>query len=120
MSSRYETDFASDLTMKAVIVYQDPHAAEKAQSALQHAARFPPAQIQWTIRPWRADMLKFQNTAEEALVDATDAHLIVFVDDCAQMMPSWVQDWLENWAARRQVESAALAVLSHGIAGPFV
>lgn len=120
MSLQHETDFTSDYIMKAVIIYQNPQTAEEARSALQRAAGFPPTHIQWTIRPWRTDMLKFQNTSEEALVDAMDAHLIVFVDDCALLMPSWLQDWMENWAIRRHVGSAALALMRHGNAGLFV
>jgi len=100
--------------MKAMIIYQAFAAAAKANTALQNSALCADISVQWNIRPWRADLLRFPPTAEEALTDATDAHLIVFAGCCAQPPPFWLQGWLEKWARRRQIRDVALAVMREG------
>jgi hypothetical protein len=101
------------LAMKALIIYQDATDAVKANAALQHATQSPDVHVEWNIRPWRVDMLKFLPAAAEALADAADAHLIVFAGG-ARSSPHWLQDWLEQWAGRRQIQTAALAVIDTG------
>jgi len=81
--------------MKALIVYQDFAFALQANAALQHAVQYSDVWVQWNIRPWRVDLLKFPPSADEALADAADAHLIVFGSRCAQSFPFWLQEWLE-------------------------
>ena len=103
--------------MKAIIIYKDFASAAKANAALQNASHYPDVHVQWNIRPWRVDMLKFPPTATEALADATDAHLIVFAGDFARLFSHSLQDWLEQWARHRQIETAALALIGTGNAG---
>jgi hypothetical protein len=103
-----------DLAMKALIIYKDSEAAVKVNAALQHAIQCPDIRVEWNIRPWRVDMLQFLPAAAEALADATDAHLIVFAGDCARPSFHWLQDWLEQWALHRQIQTAALAVFDTG------
>jgi hypothetical protein len=100
--------------MKALVIYDDFICLEKANVALQHSAQNANVSVQWNIRPWRVDMLKFPPTAEEALTEAIDAHLIVFVGRRAQSLSVWLQDWLEQWAKCRQIKDAALAVIGAG------
>jgi hypothetical protein len=100
--------------MKALVIYDDFVYLEKANVALQHSAQNANVSVQWNIRPWRVDMLKFPPTAEEALTEAIDAYLIVFAGRRAQSLPLWLQDWLEQWAKCRQIEDAALAVIRAG------
>ena len=97
--------------MKVLIIYQDFASAARANSALQHSVQFPGIQVEWNIRPWRLDMLKFPPVANEALLDAMDANLIVFAGHIVQAIPFWLQDWLEAWANQRRIANAALAVL---------
>ena len=61
-------------------------------------------------------MLRLPPGADEALVDAVDAHLIVFAGPRAQSFPSWLKDWLERWATRRKIPDAALSAVGglHG------
>jgi hypothetical protein len=47
-------------------------------------------------------------------MEAIDAHLLVFAGSCAQSLPAWLPDWLEQWATRRHIEDAALAVIGDG------
>jgi hypothetical protein len=96
--------------MKALIIYDDFASAMKANAALQHSAQNMNFSVQWNIRPWRADMLKFAPTSEAALSDATNAYLIVFAGRISQSLPFQ----LEHWAKCRQIEDAALAVYCEG------
>jgi hypothetical protein len=100
--------------MKALIIYYDFASAAKANAALQFSGQYPDVNVQWNISPWRADLLKFPPTAEEALADAADAHLIVFAGGHAESLPFWLQDWLEKWAQDRLVKDVALAVIREG------
>ena len=97
--------------MKAVIIYNDFISAARANTALQQSVENADCAVQWNIIPWRMDMLKFPPTAGEALADAIDAHLIVFVGGCAESLPFWLQDWLEQWAKCRLIDDVALAVV---------
>src|SRR5580692_4901818 len=97
-------------SMKALIIYDNLSSFAKANAALQHSAQNADVNVLWSIRPWRVDMLKFPPTADEALTEAIDAHLIVFAGRCVQSLPFWLQDWLEQWAKYRRVEDAALGV----------
>jgi hypothetical protein len=110
--------------MKALIIYQEFASAAKASATLQHtayqyAAHDADVRVHWKILPWRLEMLKFPPTAAEALAEAVDAHLIVFVGHCAQAVPGWLHIWLEEWAAHRHVEEAALAVMGDENTGGF-
>jgi hypothetical protein len=97
--------------MKALIMYHDFAFAVRANAVLQHAAQYSDIRVQWNIRPWRLDLLKFPAAAEDAQAEAVDAHLIVFGSRCALSFPLWLQDWLEQWAKCRQIKDVALAVI---------
>src|SRR5271170_2880640 len=90
-----------DSTMKALIIYDDFYSALKANASLQHSAHKADLAVQWNIRPWRVDMLKFPPTADEALTEALDAHLIVFAGHSAQSLPFWLERWIEQWIKSR-------------------
>jgi hypothetical protein len=97
--------------MKAFIIYDDLDGATRATTALKHAAWSAHVDADWDIKPWRTDALKFRSVAEEALIDAADADLIVFAGPQAHSLPNWLEEWLRCWVVRRDVEDAALAVL---------
>jgi hypothetical protein len=97
--------------MKAIIIYDNFAFAAKANEMLQGAAKQADTMMRWNIKPWRVDALNLHRSAEEALLDAVDAHLIVFAGHRAQSLPSWLQDWLERWVACRQIADAAFAVI---------
>jgi hypothetical protein len=103
-----------DSGIKALLIYDDFPSAVKASAALHHSAHYANAGVRWNIRPWRVEMLKFPPTAEEALTEALDAHLIVFAGPRARSLPFWLQDWLEHWAKCRRIQDAALAVFCEG------
>jgi hypothetical protein len=97
--------------MNALIIYDNFSSATTAVATLQHAAHRAEINAPWNIKPWRVDVLRFPLAADEALKEAADADLIVFADPQAYPLPTWLKEWLERWAKRRQVGDAALAVI---------
>jgi len=105
-----------DSALKAIVIYDDLAIATKAVAALQHATHHQNATVKWNLTPWPIDMLKLPPTADQALVDGADAHLIVFAVRRTSPLPVWLIDWLEQWAALRHTSDAALAIISDGTA----
>jgi hypothetical protein len=97
--------------MKAVIIYDDLPSATKAYATLQCVGLRPDVRVRWTISLWRVDIMKEATAANNALVDAQDAHLIVFAGRSAQSIPSRLRHWLGRWAALRRIPNAAVAVI---------
>jgi hypothetical protein len=104
--------------MKALIIYKNYFSAGKANAMLRRSANSPHFSMEWDVRPWRVDMLKFPPLAKEALADAAGTHLIVFTDDCGQAFPFWLENWLEEWAERRQIKDAVLVAIGGGVDPP--
>ena len=111
MSKLDKLPASSDSTMKVVIIYDDFAFAAKANATLQRPERRTDVRVQWAIKAWHVNSLKDAATAEEALVEAVDAHLIVFAGRRPQSLPFWLHEWLERWVLIRQVQDAALAVI---------
>jgi hypothetical protein len=86
-----------------LIICDDFASAARANYVLQHSAWSVDFPVLWNVSPWRVDMLKFPPTAEEALTDALDAHLITIADLSAQSLPFRFQGWLDHWAKCRRV-----------------
>ena len=100
--------------MNGLIIYDDFTFAARANATLQRSAHYLDMSIKWNVRPWRLNMLKFPPTAEEALNEAIDAHLIVLAGVTAKPLPAWLNDWLEHWAKCRRIDGAALAIIDDG------
>lgn len=45
---------------------------------------------------------------------------LIIYDDQPHSLPTWLEEWLRCWVMRRNVENAALAVLSNEGAGVLV
>jgi len=103
-----------ETTMNAVIIYDDSAIAAKANAMLDRAARRADEALLWSVKPWKFDLLLRPPTADAALEDAEEAHLIVLAVRSQTEMSPWLLDWLEQWARRRQIEDAALAVFDGG------
>ena len=98
--------------MKALIIYQNFASAIKANTALQNL-KLPAGTgtgAGWEVVPVRMEMLKLPPTTTQALIAATDAHLVLFVGASSHSLPSWVLDWLQRWVAVRQIKDAIVAV----------
>lgn len=113
---RDETAF--EATLNAVIIYDDRDVAVKAKAALERAAERAERALTWKVELWRLDMLNLPPTSDMALAEAAGAHLVVLGVRQMRLVPVWLLDWLEEWALRRQVEDAALALFHGGAAGP--
>ena len=104
--------------MKALIIYDDFAGAARAGAALQHAMWSANVISDWDIRPWRTDVLRVASAADEALIEAADADLIVFAGS-AYSLPTWLKEWLKRWVRRREIKDVALAMIRSMDAGTF-
>ncbi len=107
-------EYVVEAIMNAVMIYNDSACAAKAKVMLERAAHRADAALPWTVKPWRLDMLMPSLSADAALADAAEAHLILLVLRHPLLFPPWLRDWLAQWAARRQVQDAALALWDGG------
>jgi hypothetical protein len=98
----------------AIIVYDDFALAAKANSMLWKAVDRTDEAGQWNVKLWRLDLLRLSPSAEQALMEAADAGLIVIAMRRDQFLPIWLAEWLEQWARHRQIHDAALAVYGGG------
>ncbi len=105
-----------EATLNAVILYDAFDYAAQASAILMGAAHRADETIPWSVRPWRVDILKLPPASEAALAEAADAHLILLALRSVRINLPWLVDWLEQWAAHRQVREAALAVWAGGSA----
>lgn len=109
----------SDKIVNVVIIYDDLASASKANAMLEKAFHQAGEGALWNVKPWRLDLLNLPPLADEALKDAANAQLMVLALRSAQSPPAWLLDWLEQWAASREVGEAALAVFVSGTADAF-
>ncbi len=100
-----------DLIMKAVILCDDFSLFAKAYATLQRMGCRSDVNAQWTIKSWPINVLSQACKAEKTLVEAADTHLVIIPARHARSLPFWLRDWLQRWAALRQIEDAALAVI---------
>ena len=100
--------------MNAVIIYDRFDFAAKAKAMLERAAHGMGEAAHWSVKPWRVDMLELPPAAEAALAEAAEAHLMVLELRQVPSLLPWLGDWLERWAASRQVQDAALAIWDGG------
>lgn len=96
--------------MNAVVIYEECDNARMANALLKRASERADAATQWSVKPWRLDLLNWPPLAQEALRDADEAHLLLLALGGKRELPADLLYWLETWAARRQVADAALAV----------
>ncbi len=115
MSESKQLHAASDLIMKAIIIFDDFAFGAQAKAALRRVGYRPEIGAKWTIKSWPANALNQATMAEKTLAEAADAHLIVIPAQRAHSLPFWLRDWLERWAALRQIQDAALAVIDDGM-----
>jgi hypothetical protein len=104
-----------DAAMNAVVIYEERETARRANALLQRASARADAATRWSVKPWRLDLLEWGPLGQEALRDATEAHLMLLaLGSEPEELPHPLLDWLEMWARCRQVQGAALAVFNGG------
>ena len=100
-----------ELTLKAAVIYDDFDFAARAAALLERVAIRTDEAMKWDIKPWRLDLLKPSSLGDAALDETTDADLIVIAASRTHLLPDELLEWLEQWAAHRQIADAALMVL---------
>ena len=107
--------------MNVVIIYDQCDLAVKACALLLDAAGPGETAVTWQVNPWQMDRLLSASSAELALHDAAEAHLLLLVLRRKTALSRRLLDWLERWAGCRIIDSATLAVWGGGgeaAAGP--
>jgi hypothetical protein len=97
-----------EMTLKAAVIYDDFDFAARAAALLDRAAFRADEAMKCDIKPWRFDMLKPSSLADAALSETIDADLIAVASCGTYLLPGEVMEWLEHWAARRQIRDVAL------------
>ena len=97
-----------EMTLKAAVIYDDFDFAARSAALLERAAIRADEAMKWDIKPWRFDVLKQSSLAAAALDETSDADLIVVASCGTHLPPDEAMEWLEHWAARRQVRDVAV------------
>jgi hypothetical protein len=119
MSKMDKSWAAGSVAMKAVIVCEDFAFAARANATLRRANILTGSKVLWTLKCWPENAFSEVEFADRALVESLDAHLIVFPTRRAESLPPGLLDWLERWAAERQIHDAALGVIGDDQVGSF-
>lgn len=113
-----EKHAASDeIILKSVVICDDLSFAAKANAMLRRVGDRPDVAASWTTTSWPTSALQRAVTMERSIIEAADAHLVVIPTPRNRALSSHMREWLERWAALRQIQDAALAVLNDGTHG---
>ena len=96
--------------MNIVIIYDRVDLALATSAILASAASRAGEASPINVKPWRLDLLGHSSDSEAAVNDAADAHIVVLALHMIAELPAALRNWLEEWAACRQVQDAALAI----------
>ena len=97
-------------TVTAVILYDAFEYAVRARNMLERVVHKADENTLWAIKPWRLDMLMSSPVSEMALAEASQADLIVIAVQHQPDKAEWLMNWLNLWAATRQVAEAAVVL----------
>ncbi len=97
--------------MRALIVCDNFAFAAKATAALRRVGFGAGVNVRWTVKCWPVNALNESEVVKMTLGESSDVHLIVFSTHSARRFPLFLRDWLERWAALREVPDAALGVI---------
>jgi hypothetical protein len=114
MSKSEKHHSSKDLIIKAVLLCDGFAFAARANTLLRGVGERAGVRVRWTIQCWPVNALSQATIAEEILVESAHTHLIVLPGRRAHSIPLWLYEWLERWAAVRQIPDAALAIIDDG------
>ena len=100
-----------EITLKAIVVYDDFDFAARATALLERVAIRAEEATKWDVRPWRLDVLQQPSLAGAAIAEITDADLVMLALCAARSLPDELMGWLEYWARNRPTGDAAVMVL---------
>jgi len=110
---------AYQANLKVLILYDNPASGLEAETSLKRAVEGVEEVMYCSVKAWRLDALTVSPSADEALMDAEDADLILFAVSQGSSFSEWLAEWLELWAIRREVQDATLAVVGGELGGSF-
>jgi hypothetical protein len=96
---------------KAVIIYDNLVSVLSANAALESMslkAGGDFAGTEWVASSWQFAMLQPGLMADQALVVADGASLLLLVTTATQPVPDFVKQWIERWASARAQSGAVL------------
>jgi hypothetical protein len=105
--------------MKSLILSDDSSMLAKAEAALLRVGSRSEVGALWIIKSWPVNALTRASLAKEALIEATDTHLVILPMRRAHSFPFWLRDWLHQWAGLREIPDATLAVMGDGARAEF-
>jgi hypothetical protein len=102
------------LTLDAMLIYEDLSTGLRAKRVLEHAARRFPMAPNFNLAIWRFDVLREPRWRNTALNEASEAIICVVSAHGQQDLPKvakgWLKQWLKQWLKRKADESRALIV----------
>jgi hypothetical protein len=114
MPKAEEPNHSGEVILKSVIIYDDLSFVAKATATLKRVGHRAEVDARWLVRSWPANALHSVVTMDRATLEAVDAHLIVIPFPRHRTLPFHLREWLGRWAALRQIQDAALAVIDDG------
>lgn len=99
--------------MNALILYDEFSQLREANRILRSAMQNANGCACWDITPWHVNVLRFPQAADHALAEAAHADLIFFAALRPDSLVPWLEEWLQQWASRRQVNDAALVAMNY-------
>jgi hypothetical protein len=107
----FQDEQVSDPALKAVVIYDNLDFAGRVTALLERATTGADEGVKLDIMPWRLEVLKQAGMAAVTAVVAADADLIVLALAETDAAPADLLDWLELWAAHRQIPDAGVLAL---------
>lgn len=97
---------------KAVIVYDHLETMLLANQLLRGV---PPPRPDfagdWIVNSWQFDLLEQRHEAESALIETSDANLMIVALSDAKALREWPEAWLTRWVSVREYTDAALVLM---------
>jgi len=98
------------LTLDAMLIYEDLSTGLRAKRVLEHAARQFPMAPNFNLAIWRFDVLREPRWRNTALHEASEAVIGVVSAHGQQDLPKIAKGWLKHWLKRKGDESRALII----------
>ena len=95
-------------------VYGDDDTKQRVEVALEHLAGRLGGNFQLTTVLQQFDTLGKSPSPQEPHTSAADADILILALEFGARLQIELVDWLEKWAADRNVADAALGVFTHG------
>ena len=98
------------LTLDAMLIYEDLSTGLRAKRVLEHAARLLPTAPNFKLAIWRFDLLREPCWRKTAMNEASVAVIGVVSAHGRKDLPKVAMGWLKQWLKRKSDESRALIV----------